>query len=79
MSIKWGILGAGKIAEKFVADFKSVNNGEVVAVGSRSLIKAKGFANKMNISKAYGSYEELVLDSDIDIIYIATPHNFHFE
>jgi predicted dehydrogenase len=77
--IKWGILGAGWIAEKFVSDFKLVNNGEVIAVGSRSLDKAKDFASKMNIPKSYGSYKELVSDKEIDIIYVATTHNFHFE
>lgn len=79
MKIKWGILGAGGIAEKFVADFKLVANGEVHAVASRSLQKANDFASKMNIKKAYGSYHEMILDNNIDIIYIATTHNFHFE
>lgn len=78
-TIKWGILGAGWIAEKFVADFKLVNNGQVWAVGSRSLERSISFAEKMNIPKAYGSYEELVKDSEIDIIYVATTHNFHYE
>ena len=77
--IKWGILGAGWIAEKFVADFKLVNNGEVIAVASRSLEKAQTFAKKMNLQKAYGSYEELVSNKEIDIIYVATTHNFHFK
>lgn len=79
MKIKWGILGAGAIANKFVSDFKLVKLGEVIAVGSRSLEKAKSFASKFNISNAYGSYQELVSNPDIDIIYIATTHNFHFE
>ncbi len=79
MKIKWGILGAGWIADKFVADFKLVDNGEVVAIASRSLEKAEALASKFNIPKAYGSYKELVLDKDIDIIYVATTHNFHFE
>lgn len=79
MTIKWGILGAGGIAEKFVSDFKYVSNGEVTAVASRSLKKAKKFAKIMGISKAYGSYTDMLTDPEIDVIYVATTHNFHFE
>ncbi|MFA6400953.1 MAG: Gfo/Idh/MocA family oxidoreductase [Salinivirgaceae bacterium] len=77
--IHWGILGAGRIAEKFAADFSAVTNGKIVAVGSRSFDNAKEFALKYNISNWFGSYQELVQNPDVDIIYIATPHNFHFE
>lgn len=79
MKIKWGILGAGRIAEKFVADFVAVNNGKVVAVGSRAIERSKAFASKFGIERAYGSYHDLINDGSVDIIYIATPHNFHFE
>jgi predicted dehydrogenase len=77
--IKWGILGTGSIADKFVSDFKLVDNGKVLAVGSRKLDSAMQFANRFNIANAYGSYLDLVNDPDVDIIYIATPHTFHFE
>lgn len=79
MKISWGILGAGGIAGKFVSDFEEVTNGKVVAVGSRSIAKSKEFARQFSIEKAYGSYEELVKDPAIDVIYVATPHTFHFE
>lgn len=79
MKIKWGILGAGWIADKFVSDFKLVDNGEVVAVAARSLDRASEFANNHSVAKAYGSYQELVEDANVDIIYVATTHNFHFE
>lgn len=79
MKIKWGILGCGKIAHKFVQDFEYVSNGEVIAAGSRSQEKAEEFAREYGISKAYGSYEALARDEDVDVIYIATPHNFHLD
>jgi len=77
--INWGILGAGRIAEKFAADFSAVGNGKVVAVASRTIENAKEFADKYNIGTWHGSYQELVQNPEVDIIYIATPHNFHFE
>ncbi|MDA3891672.1 MAG: Gfo/Idh/MocA family oxidoreductase [Salinivirgaceae bacterium] len=79
MTIKWGILGAGWIADKFVADFKLVEKGEVIAVGARSKVRSEEFAKRFNITKAYGNYRDLVSDPDVAIIYIATTHNFHFE
>ncbi len=75
--IKWGILGPGKIAEKFAGDFSDVDNAVLQAVGSRSIDRAKDFANRYKIPKAYGNYLELLNDPDVDAIYIATTHNFH--
>ncbi len=77
--INWGVLGAGTIAKKFVSDFKWVQNGVVIAIGSRSYESAKAFSRSFGIEKCYGSYMELINDAAIDIIYIATPHSFHFE
>lgn len=77
--IKWGIVGPGKIAKQFAADFEFVTKGELVSVGSRSLDSAKSFANTYNIPNAYGSYEEVYNDSEVDAVYIATPHTFHFK
>lgn len=79
MKIKWGILGAGWIADKFVDDFKLVDNGEVIAVAARDISRAKSFGKKFGIQKVYGNYNDLIHDSEVDIIYIATTHNFHFE
>ncbi|MGG4554453.1 Gfo/Idh/MocA family protein [Paenibacillus humicus] len=76
-TIRWGIMGTGWIAEKFAADLTHVSNGEGIAVGSRTLNSANQFAAKFNIPRAYGSYEELVSDPEIDAIYVATPHPFH--
>ncbi|MCX7985970.1 MAG: Gfo/Idh/MocA family oxidoreductase [Bacteroidales bacterium] len=78
-TIHWGILGTGRIAEKFAMDLQHVNNAQLYAVGSRTMEQAKMFANKYNVPLAYGSYTELVADPNIDIIYIASPHVFHAE
>ncbi|TVZ27762.1 putative dehydrogenase [Gillisia sp. Hel_I_86] len=75
----WGILGAGKIAKKFSEDLLSVPGANLYAVASRSLNKAEEFAENLNIAVSYGSYLELVEDEKVDIVYIATPHTFHFE
>lgn len=75
----WGILGAGKIAGKFVQDLHNVEGAKVYAVASRSLDRAKEFAETHSADNFYGSYLELVKDEAVDIIYIATPHVFHFE
>lgn len=77
--IKWGILGTGRIANTFATALQVVENSELHAVGSRSEINAQKFASDFDIPKSYGSYEELVGDAEIDVIYIATPHNLHLE
>src|SRR5690606_2426842 len=77
--IRWGILGPGWIASKFVSDLQHVSDAQAVAVGSRTKENAEQFAQRFGIAKAYGSYEELVQDPDVDIIYVATPHPAHYE
>ena len=78
-SYKWGIIGLGKIAHKFAEDLQKVEGAELYAVASRSLEKAEEFAEKFEVGKRYGSYEELAQDPEVDVIYIATPHVFHYE
>ncbi|WP_299107511.1 Gfo/Idh/MocA family protein [uncultured Winogradskyella sp.] len=75
--INWGIIGAGKIAAKFATDLNTVSNSKFYAIASRNLEKAKNFGKEFNADITYGSYDELVLDDNIDAIYIATPHSFH--
>jgi scyllo-inositol 2-dehydrogenase (NADP+) len=77
--IKWGILSTGRIAKIFAEGLKYVENAELFAVGSRNIESAKQFATNFNVPKAYGSYQELVKDPDVDVIYVATPHNLHCE
>ena len=75
----WGIIGLGKIANKFVKDLKLVEGANLYAVASRSLEKAKSFSKLYQADKYYGSYKELAEDPNVDVIYIATPHAFHHE
>ncbi len=77
--IRWGILGCGRIAGKFVADLLLLPDAELMAVGSRSLDKAEAFARENGFRKAHGSYEALVADPEVDIVYIASPHSHHHE
>lgn len=74
-----GIIGAGWIAHKMAISLAPLDGYEVSAIASRSLEKAETFAREHGIGKAYGSYEELVSDNDIDLVYIATPHSHHFD
>ena len=76
---RWGILGAGRIAEKFCTAIEVVEGSEVYAVASRDLSRAKEYAEKFNAKKYYNSYDDLVKDENVDIVYIATPHAFHLE
>ena len=78
-NIRWGIIGLGKIANKFATDLASIKNVELVAVASRNIQNANNFAEKHNAIKAYSSYEELAKDNNVDAVYIATPHSFHKE
>ncbi|QGY42664.1 gfo/Idh/MocA family oxidoreductase [Maribellus comscasis] len=75
----WAILGCGKIARKFSSDLKLLSNANLYATASRSLKKAQDFANEFGFEKAYGSYEEMLADPQIDAVYVATPHSFHHE
>lgn len=77
--IRWGIIGLGKIAHKFATDLLTLDDATLYAVASRTQENANSFASKYNAIKAYGSYEALVNDPNIDAIYIATPHSFHKE
>lgn len=75
---KVGIIGAGWIAEKMAAALASLEDYCVYAIASRSIEKAQAFAERWNVAEAYGSYEEMVADEQVDLVYIATPHSHHF-
>ena len=77
-NFSWGILGPGGIAQAFAKDLTFIEGHTIGAVGSRSLTNAQSFANTFG-GTAYGSYEELVADSGIDAIYVATPHPAHHD
>jgi len=75
--IKWGIAGAGNIANKFAAAIKNVDGAELTSVASRSLENAKAFADKHGIENIFVGYEEMAKSDLVDAVYIATPHPFH--
>ena len=77
--MKFGIIGAGGIATWMAKTLKGVDGAETYAIASRELSRAEKFAKKYGFNKAYGSYEELVSDSEVEVVYIATPHSHHFE
>jgi predicted dehydrogenase len=76
--IRWGILGCGKIAAKFAADLRLVKDAELVGVASRDMQRATEFANTFGAKSIFDNYEALAT-SALDVIYIATPHSFHYE
>jgi len=77
--IRWGILGCGRIARKFALDLKLVDDAELIAVGSRSIDNANTFAKDFPVLYTHGSYEALVQNELVDVIYIATPHSEHYQ
>lgn len=79
INFKIGVMGAGRIAEKVVDTLNKVDAFTVHAIASRDINKANKFGDTYNVEKRYGSYEELVQDPDVELIYIATPHSHHAE
>lgn len=77
--IRWGILGCGRIARKFASDLKLVADAELIAVGARELHTAQAFAKEFPAKHIHGSYKALVNDSEVDVIYVATPHAMHHQ
>jgi len=76
-SLRWGVLGTGWIASRFVASLQASTTQQVVAVGSRSQRTADAFAAATGIERALGSADGLVAEADVDVVYVATPHHVH--
>ena len=76
--MKMGILGSGGIAHTMANTVKQMADVELYAVGARTLEKAQSFAEEFGMPKAYGSYEELAADPELDLVYVATPHSHHY-
>jgi predicted dehydrogenase len=76
-SVRWGIVGPGRIASRVIKDFPYVAGAEAVAVASRSTERAQAFASEHGLRRAYGSYHEIMDDEDVDVVYITTPHPQH--
>lgn len=79
MAMKMAILGAGKIAGTMAKTMGKMDVAESYAVASRSMEKAEKFAKEYGFEKAYGSYEEMVQDSQVQLVYVASPHSHHYE
>lgn len=75
----WAILGCGHIAEKFSEDLKLLPNARLYACASRTLEKAEVFAAQYGYEKAYGSYQAMVADPEVHVVYVASPHSHHLE
>jgi predicted dehydrogenase len=78
-SLRWGVLGGGRIAAQFVVGVAESKTGTLVAVGSHDLDRARRLASETSTARGYGSYSEVVESGDVDAIYIATPHPQHLE
>ncbi len=77
--IRWGILGCGRIARKFATDLQLIDDAILVAAGARTIESANAFAKDIPVAYTHGSYEELVQNENVDVIYIATPHSEHYK
>ncbi|MGB7843819.1 MAG: Gfo/Idh/MocA family oxidoreductase [Salinimicrobium sp.] len=75
--IKWGIIGPGRIARKFAASLTHVEDAELYGVASRSFERAAIFAKEAGATMVFSSYEQMLQDKEVDVIYVATPHVFH--
>ena len=79
VSIRWGIIAPGRIAHKFASDFSLIHNHSITSVASTNIERARAFADKYKLSSFYGDYREMLVKEKLDIVYIASPHSFHFE
>jgi predicted dehydrogenase len=79
MTIRWGVLSTGRIAEQFAQDFRFVEGGEIVAVSSRTVANARKFADQFGIGTVHAAAADLYADPQVDAIYIATPHTLHLQ
>ena len=77
MSVRWGIAGPGAMAVGFANDLALVDDADLVAVGSRSIDRARAFSERFDVPNTHGSYDELAADPSIDIVYVATPQSSH--
>lgn len=79
MTVRFGIIGLGAIATRFATVLKTAENTALTAVASREMTKSEKFAKEYGATKAYDNYMDLIQDEEVDIIYIALTHNFHYD
>ncbi|UFS59152.1 Gfo/Idh/MocA family protein [Subtercola endophyticus] len=78
-ALRWGIMGLGSISERFTTSLRTHTRQQLQAAGSRTLAKSTDFAARHRIARAHGSYEELVADPEVDIVYVGTPTSMHYD
>jgi len=79
MNIRFGIIGLGNISSRFAKVLNTVEGVELAAVASRDLERTKKFAKEFKAQKSYASYDEVINDPDVDVVYIGLTHNFHYD
>ncbi|MDA3900695.1 MAG: Gfo/Idh/MocA family oxidoreductase [Spirochaetes bacterium] len=77
--VRWGLIGPGRIAESFAQGIAHVDEAQFYAVASSNIERAREFGARYSAQKMYGSYEEMLADPEVDAVYIATPHRFHYD
>jgi predicted dehydrogenase len=77
VTVRWGIVGPGRIAAEFATGMQEVADGEVVAVASRAIERANTFADRFGVERRYDGIRALVDDAEVDVVYVATPHARH--
>ena len=76
-ALRWGVFGTGWIAERFIQSVQRYTRQQFTAIGSRDADRSAGFAARFGVPGWHGSYEDLVADPGVDVVYVATPHNAH--
>lgn len=79
LTVRWGLLGPGRIAQRFAQCLAAVPGAQLVAVASRDLARAQDFAQAHGVARVYAAYADLLADPEVDAVYIATPHSAHLE
>lgn len=77
--IRWGVIGTGGIARTFARDLRFIDDGVVVAVGSRTRAAAENYGAEFGVTRCYASYEGVAADPEVDAVYVATPHPLHHD
>ncbi len=78
-TVRWGIIGPGRIAHQFAKDIASVANADLVAVAARDGDRATAFADSYGLAHSHQGYDALFANPDVDAVYVATPHSYHFD
>jgi predicted dehydrogenase len=78
-TVRWGIIGPGRIAHQFAQDITQVANADLVAVAARDGDRARDFARQYSFDRAHEGYDALFADAEVDAVYVATPHSYHLE